>query len=110
MSNFGRRIRKAQINTQREKAVMFGITGHASLVQALLVNEQPANGIVKLPLGTSYMLIAAGKVWVNDKVCTDSTRALKPGDHISVFPLPNMYLHRDDRGRSALRVRDTGTR
>jgi hypothetical protein len=110
MSNFARKIQKTQINTQRKNAVLFGITGHGTLAQALAVNElQPANGVIKLPPGTSDLLIVGGKVWVNNTVCTDRDRKLKPGDHVAVFPLPNMYLHRDEQGRSALRVRDTGT-
>jgi len=106
VSNIARRVQRQQnvakkwaIKTQRKGALVLGITGNATLTQALEINTRPVNGIALLPAGTVDTLISAGKVWVNSTVCTDRERTLKPGDYIAVFPTAEMQLVQDAKAR-----------
>lgn len=109
--NLARKLQRKQntdkkwaIKTQRKGAVVFGINGPSTLVQALASNEIMRDGIVKIPPGTSRTLIMNGNVWVNSAVCTDPERKLKQGDYIAAFPGSGMERVIDDKGRSALRM------
>lgn len=106
MSNIARRVQRQQnitkkwaIKTQRKGAVVLGVTGLATLAQAMEINTRPVNGIALLPAGHTDALISASKVWVNSAVCTDRTRMLKPGDYIAVFPTDEMQLVQDEKAR-----------
>lgn len=109
--NLARKLQRKQgnhkkwaIKTQRKGAVVFGINGPSTLVQALASNEIMRDGLVKIPSGTSRALIAGGHVWVNSVVCTDPEHALKAGDYIAAFPTSGMTRVVDDKGRSALQA------
>jgi hypothetical protein len=91
--------KKWAIKTQRKGALVLGITGSATLAQALEINMRPVNGIALLPMGMTDTLITASKVWVNSKVCTDREHALKPGDYIAVFPTAEMQLVDDVKAK-----------
>jgi hypothetical protein len=98
--------KKWAIKTQRKGALVLGVTGNATLTQALEINTRPVNGVSLLPMGTVDTLITASKVWVNSKACTDRARALKPGDYIAVFPTAEMQLVDDGKNPRRICVRE----